>query len=167
MPKTEAEIVLRFMSKVLVDEWGCWIWQGARSRGQGNKEWYGTFYIEPGRITRAHTYSHDTFKGKPPKGWHRDHQCREHGAPRDNSLCVNPRHIVAVSPIKNNMRRWRRDADSSLSLNGYHLEYSGWPGAGGNHQYAVQLVASLNGSIHNLAGGLTCKFKDETTTQDR
>ena len=154
--KPEPEIISRFLTYVRVNEWGCWEWIGGKSRGQGNKHWYGSFAVGDGVVVRAHVFSHDTFKGKPPKDWHRDHQCRDFGAPRDNSLCVNPRHIVAVSPVRNNLRRWKRDAaDADLFLNGYHLSLCGWPG-GGDHFGSARDGEYVEWRVQILAGDLKC-----------
>ena len=93
---TEAEID-RFMSLVQVLPCGCWYWIGARSRGKGNKSWYGSFWFR-GRMIRAHRFAHDHLKGEPcPPGWHRDHDCRF-------TMCVNPDHIHA-RPRQDNMDR--------------------------------------------------------------
>jgi hypothetical protein len=154
--RPEPEIIARFLAKVRVDDWGCWVWEGARSRGDGNKEWYGSFGVGDDIVVRAHIFSHDTFKGKPPKGWHRDHRCRDHGAPRDNSLCVNPRHLVAVSPVRNNLRRWRRDENAHLHLSGHVVEFSGWPGCGGHFGEMLFGSELVEWRVHILAGDLKC-----------
>jgi len=88
----------RFMSFVEVLPCGCWAWTGARSRGRGNKKWYGSFRVG-GRVVRAHVWSHDTIGGKVcPPGWHRDHTCRF-------SLCVAPHHLDATTPEENQRRK--------------------------------------------------------------
>lgn len=93
---TEAEIA-RFMSRVEVLPCGCHFWTGARSRGRGNRKWYGSFWYR-GQSIRAHRFAHDVLGGKPcPPGWHRDHDCRF-------SLCVNPDHITARTPEYNQAR---------------------------------------------------------------
>lgn len=93
-------VLLRFFSYVSVDEaTGCWTWQGAHSRGAGNKHWYGTFCAS-GKSVRAHRFASDILGGAIcPAGHHRDHICR-------NSLCVNPDHIVIVPASVNLARRW-------------------------------------------------------------
>lgn len=84
----------RFMSFVEVLPCGCWYWTGARSRGRGNKKWYGSFWFR-GMSVRAHRFAHDYLASKEcPPGWHRDHECRF-------SMCVNPDHIVARGPKDN------------------------------------------------------------------
>ena len=41
---TDADIA-RFMVNVDKLPCGCWFWQGGRSRGAGNKKWYGSFWV--------------------------------------------------------------------------------------------------------------------------
>lgn len=94
---TDDEIA-RFMSYVDLLPWGCWFWNGARSRGRGRK-WYGTFYFRS-KCIRAHIFAHDILAGKEfHKGWHRDHIC-------GFSLCVNPAHLRAVPHTINQNCVW-------------------------------------------------------------
>lgn len=87
----------RFMSYVDVLPSGCWFWTGARSRGHGNKKWYGSFWYG-GMMIRAHRFAHDVLGGKNcPQGWHREHKCAF-------SMCVNPDHLEAVPPHENQAR---------------------------------------------------------------
>lgn len=93
----EADIA-RFMSMVDVLPNGCWFWTGARSRGKGNKKWYGTFSYK-GKSIRAHRFAHDVIGGKVcPPGHHRDHTCHF-------SLCVCPDHLEAVTRQVNQSRK--------------------------------------------------------------
>lgn len=73
---------------------GCWFWTGARSRGKGNRKWYGSFRL--GKTTvRAHRFASEALSGHEcPPGHHRDHECCF-------SLCVNPSHIKVVTHAKN------------------------------------------------------------------
>ena len=69
---TEAD-VKRFMSYVDKLPNGCWFWTGARSRGKGNKKWYGSFRLGK-RTIRAHKFACDALgecKEPLPPGWHR------------------------------------------------------------------------------------------------
>ena len=97
---TEAD-VKRFMGYVEKLPNGCWFWNGARSRGKGNKKWYGTFAVG-GKSVRAHRFSCDVFKREElPAEHHRDHTCKF-------SLCVNPDHLEIVHRTVNQDRRWNK-----------------------------------------------------------
>lgn len=86
MKATDEEID-KFMSFVDKLPNGCWYWTGARSRGKGNKKWYGSFRFR-GKVIRAHRFSCDYIgEFKPlPLGQHRIHSC-------DFSMCVCPEHV--------------------------------------------------------------------------
>lgn len=95
--------VQRFMRHVDKLPSGCWFWTGARSRGQGNRKWYGTFKVK-GRAVRAHRFACDAIGGNTlPSGGHRDHTCAF-------SMCVNPAHIECVTRQENQSRKMQRAA---------------------------------------------------------
>jgi hypothetical protein len=97
---TEAD-VQRFYRYVEKLPNGCWFWNGARSRGKGNKKWYGSFRLGK-RTVRAHRFAAEVLGGMDcPPGHDRDHEC-------GFSLCVNPRHIAIVTKLENQLRRIRR-----------------------------------------------------------
>lgn len=84
------EDVERFMRYVDKLPSGCWFWSGARSRGRGNRKWYGSFRLGR-RTVRAHRFASEVLNGHLcPPGYHRHHVCCF-------SLCVNPEHIVVVT----------------------------------------------------------------------
>ena len=90
---------------------GCWFWNGARTKGKGNRKWYGSFKIRVNgkrKTVKAHGFSSDVIakRGSLPPGHERDHTCKF-------SLCVNFDHIEVVSKAVNLERRWagRRKAD--------------------------------------------------------
>jgi hypothetical protein len=101
MEATQEELD-RFMSYVDKLPNGCWYWTGGRSRGKGNKKWYGTFWFR-GKSIRAHRFSADYIgKFEPlPKGKHRDHLCVF-------SMCVCPEHLEHTTPEVNQERKIER-----------------------------------------------------------
>ena len=58
---TQADVA-RFMTHVDKLPGGCWFWTGARSRGRGNRKWYGTFKVQ-GRAVRAHRFACEAIGG--------------------------------------------------------------------------------------------------------
>lgn len=100
---TQADID-RFWSLVDVLPNGCHFWTGARSRGKGNKKWYGTFWVnkEVGRV-RAHRFACEVIgkMGPLPPGYHREHNCCF-------SLCVCVDHLEYVTPEENHRRKIAR-----------------------------------------------------------
>jgi len=94
--------IKRFLA--LVDQLpnGCWFWTGARSRGKGNRKWYGTFYVK-GKRVRAHRFSDEVLGERPPlnPGEHRDHTC-------NFSLCVCLDHLERVTHAENQKRKLER-----------------------------------------------------------
>lgn len=86
------EPIARFMKYVSPEPMsGCWLWTG----GLGNSG-YGQSSLRHKSIS-AHRLSYEIFVGKIPPGFHVDHLCRVR-------LCVNPKHLEAVSPRENVMR---------------------------------------------------------------
>lgn len=82
----------------------CWLWRGARSRGQGNIQWYGSFSCG-GAVVRAHKWSFVNIgRGLLLPGQHLDHLCVR-------SLCVCPRHLEAVTREENQARKSGRNCE--------------------------------------------------------
>lgn len=96
----DAADIARFLDNTEEDSDGCLVWQGAKSRGRGNTEWYGTFHTQ-GKKIRAHKFYAVAVLGLRPMPTihHLDHTCC-------NSLCV--RHIDCVPEIVNLKLRWIR-----------------------------------------------------------
>ena len=107
--------ITRFMSFVDILPNGCWFWTGARSRGKGNRKWYGSFRYQ-GKVIRAHRFACDVIGGKPvPAGWHRDHTCQF-------SLCVCPDHLEPVPRTTNQERKLlRRLNQDIISPSNWHV----------------------------------------------
>jgi HNH endonuclease len=95
------EDVARFLSYAEKLPCGCWYWTGARSRGGGNRKWYGSFSVG-GKVVRAHRFSSEVLAGDEcPPGHHRDHICCF-------SMCVNPAHLEVVTRQENQRRKLAR-----------------------------------------------------------
>jgi len=88
----------RFWVKVKKTE-TCWIWGGARSTNHivGHTAGpYGHFKVN-GKVVQAHRYAYESLIAPIPSSLTIDHLCR-------NTLCVNPKHLEAVT-IKENLLR--------------------------------------------------------------
>ena len=87
----------RLLARIEVNEADapCLIWRGARSRS-GSGAYYGVFSIK-GKSYRAHRLVYEHINGPIPDGLTIDHLCRI-------TLCVNPRHLEAVT-LKENILR--------------------------------------------------------------
>ncbi len=86
-------IIERFLSKIIIQELGCWEWQGALT-----EKGYGIFWDGSINVS-AHRYSYEWFNNcKLPKyiagGLQIDHLCR-------NRRCVNPDHLELVTQREN------------------------------------------------------------------
>jgi HNH endonuclease len=88
----DARLPLRFWSKVLPVDGGCWIWIGAMSSSG-----YGSFGVRTGRGQSAHRHAYLTLVGPAGPGLDLDHLCR-------NRDCVNPDHLEPVTRMENVLR---------------------------------------------------------------
>lgn len=110
MIEATEEDVARFLSFVDKLPNGCHYWTGARSRGKGNKKWYGSFkatiVLPDGRkvrrSVRAYRFACEVLgKRNCPPEHHRDHTC-------EFSMCVNEKHIEVVHKTVNQERKVQR-----------------------------------------------------------
>jgi hypothetical protein len=83
-----------FLEKMTPLPNGCWQWNGAKQQQKvvQGQPFYGSF-----RKSLAHRWSYRVHKGKIPYGLVIDHVC-------NNSLCVNPDHLEAVTQQVNRQR---------------------------------------------------------------
>lgn len=78
----------RFLSRIVVDNNDCWIWQGSVS-----KYGYG-YYALRGREQSAHRASYRLFVGVIPRGKEVCHKC-------DVARCCNPEHLFLGTHAEN------------------------------------------------------------------
>ena len=78
---------------------GCWEWQGI-TRGAIKGIGYGALTVK-NKLTVAHRYSYEAFKGKIPEGMFVLHKC-------DNKPCVNPDHLELGTAKKNTEDAYER-----------------------------------------------------------
>lgn len=90
----------------------CWDWTAAlMHRG------YGHFGVTSKDIRRAHRYSYEISVGPIPDGYFVDHLCFR-------PVCVNPEHLEAVTPKKNNERRRGANRNSKSGVRGVWYDSS-------------------------------------------
>ena len=85
--------VERFLAKVEQNgPKGCWIWNGNLSGGRDGCS-YGFFWSGE-HMLLSHRFAYQTWVGPIPETYQVHHKCH-------NTRCVNPEHLVAVTPEVN------------------------------------------------------------------
>jgi hypothetical protein len=75
---------------------GCWLWTGAVNNTKHSKTAYGILKID-GKHKLAHRLMYEMHNGPIDDGLYIDHRC-------NNTYCVNPEHLQAISPRENVVR---------------------------------------------------------------
>ncbi|WP_366143609.1 HNH endonuclease signature motif containing protein [Acinetobacter sp.] len=95
-------LIERIKDRIVIDENGCWVWQGATSgkqvKGKAGRG-YGKISIN-GFNCMVHRVSYICEHGYIPNKIQVDHTCRDR-------LCCNPKHLEAVTHKENCRRRDR------------------------------------------------------------
>lgn len=93
--KLDERYLDRFLSKISIDDSGCWLWMAGKSRAG-----YGQMRINKKTIY-AHRLSYEINKGDIPYGFCILHSC-------DNPACVNPEHLSIGTQKDNLQDMWRK-----------------------------------------------------------
>lgn len=94
----------RLMANSVLDpKTGCRLWTGKTSkRRNSGLDGRITMRINGRHVSkRAHRVSYEVFKGPIPDGYDVDHCCV-------NTLCIEPTHLDAVTPLVNQQRKASR-----------------------------------------------------------
>ena len=117
------DMLLRFHTKIRLDENGCHEWVGAK-----NSDGYGHFYLE-GKLVKSHRFAYELYKGCIKKGLELDHLCK-------NRQCCNPIHLEAVTH-KENVRRGDGGINNSSKTHCVH-----------GHEFTKENTSNHNNKRH-------------------
>ena len=106
MPGPRGTLKERLLRRIVEDENGCWIWQGART---GKKRPYGQIRLSKAESPAlVHRVAYELFVGPIPvdedgKTLFVDHLCYDSEG-YSNTLCCNPEHLEPVTDLINKRR---------------------------------------------------------------
>lgn len=93
--RTRAEVINRLAANFVIDDEGCWVWQGSLTNaGYGRMSWKADGHVS---VPGAHRVVLAAIGDEMPSGLVVDHLCR-------NRACINPDHLEMVSQRENVMR---------------------------------------------------------------
>ena len=98
---------MKFLKKIVVDDNGCWIFQGATRKKGLPYGWVGykNTQMNAHRASWIHAY------GEIPKGLNVCHKC-------DVPQCINPEHLFLGTQKENVLDMWRKGRHPSINLGG-------------------------------------------------
>lgn len=102
-----ADLPTRISKRVLVDEHGCWLWQGPIHHNGYARSYY------VGMSRYAHRITYQLLVGPVPDGLQLDHLCRVRH-------CINPAHLEAVTRSENVARGIHGGALTGRCRSGLH-----------------------------------------------
>lgn len=99
LPKEEYDKIVKFRLRAnIIEENGCWIWQGCKNNGYGQSSYRS-------RMMLTHRISWIVFNGEIPKGIDVCHKC-------DNPSCINPEHLFLGNAKDNVNDMWTKQRKS-------------------------------------------------------
>lgn len=107
--RTSGTVADRFWAKVRRSD-GCWEWTAARTAAG-----YGAFGVTSSSTRLAHRVAYELEVGPIPDGQHVHHAC-------ENTLCVRPSHLRAVSPREHIALSRRHSANQTECRRGHPFE---------------------------------------------
>jgi HNH endonuclease len=140
-------------------ELGCWLWTGAWKR-----EGYGEVTIK-GEVCYVHRVMYERFCGPIPEGYHLHHLCW-------HRHCVNPAHLLAVSPREHQDFEWRnigfQNKAKTHCLNGHEFnEQNTYITANGGRDCRVCHNEFEKQSYHRRKAQIAWQEKEPTRTHCR
>lgn len=96
----------RFGRKVTVMPNGCWAWRGDLTRYGKFKRQVTGYGSKDAENIPAHRFAYETLVGRIPEGHHLHHEC-------ENPGCVNPAHLVPLTPADHAARHVEMRASGS------------------------------------------------------